>query len=194
MVELEVNWGGGWEGDVGFAGYRAKWKHVTQEPLKCNPAQQKKETRIIIKPSWGEAKNHKYYSCTLPPPPAHVHRDTHNSLPLLKSDRRWEDWSQGMFVHRPRMTRWCLGTSWSGFVCFHEQRRVYFLLLYMSDVCLSAGHRAESWEVAVVRSIGVSLFILFYYFALKIELLQWPANFKCNAKCKTIYLILFFRK
>lgn len=79
--ELGVGRNGG-----GFAGYRAKWKHVTQDPLKCNPAQQKKETHIIIKPSWGEAKNHKYYSCTLPTTNTHAQR--HTQLPSFAE--KWQ--------------------------------------------------------------------------------------------------------
>lgn len=38
------------------AGYGAKWKHVIQDPLKRNLAQQKKGTHIIIKSSRGRGK------------------------------------------------------------------------------------------------------------------------------------------
>lgn len=89
----------------GGAGYGAKWKHVTQGPLKCNPAQQKKGTHIIIKSSRGEAKTANIIPA--PPPP---------TLLLFFSfrwQRRRDDWSYAVYAHCPRMTRRCLGTSWS---------------------------------------------------------------------------------
>lgn len=77
------------------AGYGAKWKHVTQDPLKRNPAQQKKETHIIIKSSRGEAKT----ANIIPAPPTtttttpnthtHTHTNTLNTLlPFLSS--KWQ--------------------------------------------------------------------------------------------------------
>lgn len=78
-----------------------KWKHVTQDPLKRNPAQQKKGTYIVIKSSQGKSKNHKYYSCT----PHHTQRThilTHSS-PHFPSDD-WEDGKIGAML--------CLLTAW----------------------------------------------------------------------------------
>lgn len=68
-------WGcrlGRWCCWIGGAGYGAKWKHVTQGPLKRNPAQQKRETHIIIKSSQGKEKNPNI----IPAPPSHTHTRT----------------------------------------------------------------------------------------------------------------------
>lgn len=115
----------------GGAGYGAKWKHVTQDPLKRNPALQKKETHIIIKSSQGEAKT----TNIIPAPPTTP--NTHTLLPLFsfRWQRRWEDWSYGVFAHCLRMTRWCLGTSWSwnGLYVFKSRD----VVIHTDKVCFS---------------------------------------------------------
>lgn len=92
----------------GGAGYGAKWKHVTQGPLKRNPAQQKKGTQIIIKSSRGKVKT----ANIIPSPPPHTHhrhtQHTHthtvwHSSPSFPSDDR-EDGMIGATV--------CLPTAW----------------------------------------------------------------------------------
>lgn len=119
VVPVVVLGGGG----GGGAGYGAKWKHVTQGPLKRNPAQQKKGTHIIIKSSQGEAKT----ANIIPAPPTHppnTHTLTHSSpsFPVADSEDRmigatvclliaWE-WQEDV---------WKLPDHDQRFVCFQGQ-------------------------------------------------------------------------
>lgn len=61
---------------IGGAGYGAKWKHVTQDPLTRNLAQQKKGTHIIIKSSQGEGKKANIIPAPPSPHPPHIRSHT----------------------------------------------------------------------------------------------------------------------
>lgn len=94
--------GGGGAGGWGGGGHGAKWKHVTQAPLKRNPAQQKKETHIIIKSSRGEAKTTNIIPAAPRTPNTHTRMLTHSSLFFPLDDK--EDGMIGAVL--------CLHTAW----------------------------------------------------------------------------------
>lgn len=95
-------------------GHEAKGKHVTQDPLKRNLAQQKKELHIIIKSSW-RSKNRKYYSYNHqkpPPRPIHTHTRTpaHSTTHFsFRWQRRRDDCGSSVFPQE--MTKRCWAVS-----------------------------------------------------------------------------------
>lgn len=101
----------------GGAGYGAKWKHVTQGPLKRNPAHQKKETHIIIKSSQGKVK-----TTNIIPTPPHIlntHVSAHSSRPFPAHDGEDRMIGPTVFAHCLRVTRRrFLISQWFG--CFLE--------------------------------------------------------------------------